>query len=413
MESSLLKKPAKRIKGMKETIFYVIAALFLGAVIGCIDALFGRVLIAITDFRGRYIQILIWFLPIAGLFICWMYHHFNETSLKGMTLVLEAAQGKREDIPLALVPLVMICTWITHLFGGSAGREGVAVQIGATLSQWFARRFKFPDNGKVLLIAGMAAGFGGLFQTPFAAAFFAIEVIVTGEMLYQAFLPSLVAAVTASTVSNTLGLEKFEVPFKQSFNLSESKTMFYMVILGVAFGLTGRVFSVLLKKSREFMAEKFENPYKRIGFVSIPLLVILFVLWNGRYCGLGTNLISQTFTGGEIFIFDWIIKLLLTVITLSIGFQGGEVTPLFSIGASLGFCLGNLFGVSSVLCGALGYAAVFGSATNTLIAPFLIGVEVFGTKNTLAFLIVCSIAYIVNGDRCIYGAQESLHNHLS
>lgn len=413
MESSLLKKPAKRIKGMKETIFYVIAALFLGSVIGCIDALFGRVLIAITDFRGRYIQILIWFLPIAGLFICWMYHHFNETSLKGMTLVLEAAQGKREDIPLALVPLVMICTWITHLFGGSAGREGVAVQIGATLSHWFARRFKFPDNGKVLLIAGMAAGFGGLFQTPFAAVFFAMEVVVTGKMLYQAFLPSLVAAVTASTVSNTLGLEKFEVPFKQSFNLSESKTMFYMVILGVAFGLTGRVFSVLLKKSREFMAEKFENPYKRIGFVSIPLSVILFVLWNGRYCGLGTNLISQTFTGGEIFIFDWIIKLLLTVITLSIGFQGGEVTPLFSIGASLGFCLGNLFGISSVLCGALGYAAVFGSATNTLIAPFLIGVEVFGTKNTLAFLIVCSIAYIVNGDRCIYGAQESLHNHLS
>lgn len=413
MESSLLKKPAKRIKGMKETIFYVIAALFLGTVIGCIDALFGRVLIAITDFRGRYIQILIWFLPIAGLFICWMYHHFNETSLKGMTLVLEAAQGKREDIPLALVPLVMICTWITHLFGGSAGREGVAVQIGATLSHWFACRFKFPDNGKVLLIAGMAAGFGGLFQTPFAAVFFAMEVVVTGKMLYQAFLPSLVAAVTASTVSNTLGLEKFEVPFKQSFNLSESKTMFYMVILGVAFGLTGRVFSVLLKKSREFMAEKFENPYKRIGFVSIPLSVILFVLWNGRYCGLGTNLISQTFTGGEIFIFDWIIKLLLTVITLSIGFQGGEVTPLFSIGASLGFCLGNLFGISSVLCGALGYAAVFGSATNTLIAPFLIGVEVFGTKNTLAFLIVCSIAYIVNGDRCIYGAQESLHNHLS
>lgn len=413
MESSLLKKPAKRIKGMKETIFYVIAALFLGAVIGCIDALFGRVLIAITDFRGRYIQILIWFLPIAGLFICWMYHYFNETSLKGMTLVFEAAQGKREDIPLALVPLVMICTWITHLFGGSAGREGVAVQIGATLSHWFARRFKFSDNGKVLLIAGMAAGFGGLFQTPFAAVFFAIEVIVTGEMLYQAFLPSLVAAVTASTVSNTLGLEKFEVPFKQSFNLSESKTMFYMVILGVAFGLTGRVFSVLLKKSREFMAEKFENPYKRIGFVSIPLSVILFVLWNGRYCGLGTNLISQTFTGGEIFIFDWIIKLLLTVITLSIGFQGGEVTPLFSIGASLDFCLGNLFGISSVLCGALGYAAVFGSATNTLIAPFLIGVEVFGTKNTLVFLIVCSIAYIVNGDRCIYGAQESLHNHLS
>ena len=176
----------------------------------------------------------------------------------------------------------------------------------------------------------------------------------------------------------------------------------------MAFGLTGRVFSVLLKRAKVFMGEKLVNPYKRIGFVSIPLAIILFAFLNGRYCGLGTNLISQTFTGGEIFIFDWIIKLILTVITLSIGFQGGEVTPLFSIGASLGFCLGKLFGISPVLCGALGYAAVFGSATNTVIAPFLIGIEVFGTKNALAFVLVCSIAYIVNGDRCIYGAQGKL-----
>ncbi|MBU5479583.1 chloride channel protein [Eubacterium sp. MSJ-13] len=396
-------KSGKRIR---EIFFYVVAALFLGAVIGGIDALFGRVLLAITDFRGRYINILIWFLPIAGLSITWMYHHFNETSLKGMTLVLEAAQGKREDIPLALVPLVMLGTWITHLFGGSAGREGVAVQIGATLSNWFARRFKFDnDNAKILLIAGMAAGFGGLFQTPFAAVFFAMEVVITGKMLYQAFLPSLIAAVTASKVSHALCLEKFEVPFKQTVDMSEPKILFYLVVLGVLFGLAGRLFSVLLKKAKVFMGEKFKNPYKRIGLVSIPLAIILFVLWNGRYCGLGTNLISQTFAGQDIYIFDWLIKLLLTVLTLSIGFQGGEVTPLFSIGATLGYCLGNLFGISPVLCGALGYAAVFGSATNTVIAPFLIGVEVFGTGNCLAFVLVCSIAYIVNGNRCIYGAQ--------
>ena len=388
----------KKLKKTKENLYYILSALMIGLIVGGIDALFGRVLIAITDFRGRYIQILIWAVSRTSVI------HFNEMSLKGMTLVLETAQGKRADIPLALVPLVMVGTWITHLFGGSAGREGVAVQIGATLSHWFARRFKFADNRTILLIAGMAAGFGGLFQTPF----FAMEVVVTGKMLYQAFLPSLVAAVTASTFSNALGLEKFAVPLKQSFNLSESKTMFYMVILGVAFGLTGRVFSVLLKRAKVFMGEKLANPYKRIGFVSIPLAIILFAFWNGRYCGLGTNLISQTFTGGEIFSFDWIIKLLLTVITLSIGFQGGEVTPLFSIGASLGFCLGNLFGISPVLCGALGYAAVFGSATNTVIAPFLIGIEVFGAKNALAFVLVCSIAYIVNGDRCIYGAQGKL-----
>ena len=142
----------------------------------------------------------------------------------------------------------MVGTWITHLFRGSAGREGVAVQIGATLSHWFARRFKFADNRTILLIAGMAAGFGGLFQTPFAAVFFAMEVVVTGKMLYQAFLPSLVAAVTASTFSNALGLENLQYRLSRAFfNLSESKTMFYMVILGVSFDL--RACNSVAKKS--------------------------------------------------------------------------------------------------------------------------------------------------------------------
>lgn len=221
----------------------------------------------------------------------------------------------------------------------------------------------------------MAPGFGGLFQTPFAAVFFSMEVIVTGVMAYEAFLPALIAAFMASMVSHALGLEKFQVIIKQSFEFSDTKSLLILITIGVIFGL-----------------------------VSIFLAMCLFVLWNGRYCGLGTNFISKTFTGGNIYAFDWIIKLFLTVLTLSIGFQGGEVTPLFSIGATLGFCMGDLFGISPVVCGALGYAAVFGSATNTVLAPFFIGMEVFGTQNAFAFLIVCSMAYIVNGNNCIYGA---------
>lgn len=176
-------------KKAKETFLYALSALLLGIAIGAIDAIFGRVLLFITDFRSAHVVVLLPFLPLAGLGIVWLYRHFNETAAKGMTLVMEAGQGKRESIPLALIPLVMAGTWITHLFGGSAGREGVAVQIGATLSHAFARRFHFPDNGRILLIAGMAAGFGGLFQTPFAAVFFAMEVVVSGSMAYSALLP--------------------------------------------------------------------------------------------------------------------------------------------------------------------------------------------------------------------------------
>ena len=161
-----------------------------------------------------------------------------------------------------------------------------------------------------------------------------------------------------------------------------------------------------VEKVKQFMGNVLENPYKRIGFVSIPLAVFLFLAWNGRYCGLGTNLIAQAFSGGELYMFDWILKLLFTVLTLSIGFQGGEVTPLFSIGASLGFVLGNLAGLPPIVCAALGYAAVFGSATNTLLAPVLIGMEVFGVENGLAFFAVCLVAFLVNGNRCIYTAQK-------
>ena len=254
-------------KKAKETFLYVLSALLLGIAIGAIDAVFGRVLLFITDFRSAHVVVLLPFLPLAGLGIVWLYRHFNETASKGMTLVMEAGQGRRESIPLALIPLVMAGTWITHLFGGSAGREGVAVQIGATLSHAFARRFHFPDNGRILLIAGMAAGFGGLFQTPFAAVFFAMEVVVSGSMAYSALLPAAIASFTASATSHALGLEKFSVLLSQTLSLTDTKTVTYLILFGILFGLTGRLFAVLLQKVKQFMGNVLENPYKRIGFV--------------------------------------------------------------------------------------------------------------------------------------------------
>lgn len=385
---------------------YVLLAILTGVLVGIIDTVFGRGLLAISDFRTTHYLYLIPFLPFAGLLITWMYHHFSETSLKGMTLVFETGQKKRDDIPLFLIPLVMFGTWITHLFGGSAGREGVAVQIGATLSHALGRRFHLPKDNRVMLITGMAAGFGGLFQTPLAAVFFSMEVIVAGKIQYEALLPALIASYTAAYTSHTLGLEKFYVPLKDTLKISDANMAARLVILGILFGLAGRSFSFLLAKSKKIFAEKMTNPYIRIGVSSIPLALILFLLYNGRYSGLGTNLISAAFSDGTIYPYDWILKLLLTVLTLAIGYQGGEVTPLFSIGASLGIVLGGSLGLSPIHCAALGYAAVFAGATNTLFAPVLIGLEVFGTNDMVPFLIVCIFAYLVNGDNSIYAAQE-------
>ena len=368
---------------------YIIMAIVVGIIVGTIDALFGRVLIAISEFRTIHYQYLLPFLPIAGLVITAMYYVFSKLSLKGMKLIFEVGQQKTDAIPLLLIPLVMIGTWLTHLFGGSAGREGVAVQIGATLSHALGRKLNFPENGRIMLVIGMAAGFGGLFQTPLSATFFAIEVIVIGKMDYEALLPALASAYIAAFTSHSLGLEKFSVAIKNTINLTGTKTIISVIILGILFGLTGRLFSFSL----------------RIGVMAIPLAALLFIIHGSRYSGLGTNIISAGFAGQTIYSYDWLLKLLFTIFTLAIGFQGGEVTPLFSIGTSLGVILGGLLGLPPMLCAALGYAAVFGSATNTLIAPIMIGLEVFGGADMVLFVIVCVIAYGVNGNISIY-AQE-------
>ena len=387
-------------------IRYSVLALVTGVAVGVIDTIFGRGLLWLSDFRTAHYRYLLPFLPAAGLLIVWMYHRFSEESLKGMTLVLETGQKKRKSIPLALVPLVIVGTWLTHLFGGSAGREGVAVQIGAVISHEAGKKFRCPENDRIMLVAGMAAGFGGLFQTPLAAVFFAMEVIASGYMQYEALLPAMISAYTAAFTSHILGLEKFTAVIGEKLDLSETKVILSLIVLGILFGLVGRLFSGTLQWMKKRMGNAIKNPYIRIGAVAVFLAVLLFLFHGGRYSGLGTNLISAAFENGTIYGYDWILKLGFTVLTLAIGFQGGEVTPLFSIGASLGILAGNLLGISPVVCAALGYAAVFGSATNTLLAPVMIGLEVFGTENAIPLVVVCILAYLMNGGSSIYTAQQ-------
>ena len=391
---------------IKCTIRYSILALVTGVAVGAIDTIFGRGLLWLSDFRTAHYRYLLPFLPVAGLLIVWMYHRFSEESLKGMTLVLETGQKKRKSIPLALVPLVIVGTWLTHLFGGSAGREGVAVQIGAVISHEAGKKFRCPENDRIMLVAGMAAGFGGLFQTPLAAVFFAMEVIASGYMQYEALLPAMISAYTAAFTSHILGLEKFTAVIGEKLDLSETKVILSLIVLGILFGLVGRLFSGTLQWMKKRMGNAIKNPYIRIGAVAVFLAVLLFLFHGGRYSGLRTNLISAAFENGTIYGYDWILKLGFTVLTLAIGFQGGEVTPLFSIGASLGILAGNLLGISPVVCAALGYAAVFGSATNTLLAPVMIGLEVFGTENAIPLVVVCILAYLMNGGSSIYTAQQ-------
>lgn len=394
----------KKICEYRNLLLLTLTAVLVGALAGMINALFGRVLLFITDFRTEHVYLLIPFLSISGVIIVWCYQKYGGQSSKGMTLIFETGHEMNDVIPLRLIPFSVLSTWLTHLFGGSAGREGVAIQIGAAIANGIGRHIRIQNCKKILLIAGMAAGFGGLFRTPIAAAFFAVEVLAVGILELDAMLPALAAAYTASYVSGLLGLEKFTIALADKVVFSGAFVL-QLIVTGIVFGIIGGVFSMCLHKTKKILAKWFTNPIIRIFIMGLIISGLLLVCWGGRYAGLGTNLISMSF-GDGIYSWDFVLKLLFTVLTLAAGFQGGEVTPLFSIGASLGAVLASLVGLPAAFVAALGYAAVFGSATNTLIAPMIIGAEVFGYGYFPYFVIVCALAYACNGNLSIYPLQK-------
>ncbi len=403
-------RAVKIFQAYKDLLILGLLGIPIGLVVGGIDAVFGRVLLAITDFRNGHPMQLIPFLAFAGALIAFAYLKFGGKSSKGMNLIFEVGHGEEEVIPLRLIPFIISGTWITHLFGGSAGREGVAVQIGATFSHWIGRKIPLKNSSHIFLVTGMAAGFAGLFGTPIAAVFFAMEVLTAGALEYQALLPAVTAAFTASAAAQFLGLEKFTFALTGKMDLAFSD-MWRFLLLGILFGVVGGAFAWTLKYMKNILASHWKQPVIRIFIMGLILSVLLLLLYKGRYAGLGANLIHASFYGEEILSYDWILKFLLTVLTLAAGFQGGEVTPLFSIGASLGVVAGPILGVPSEIAAALGYAGVFGSATNTFLAPVLIGTEVFGSAYLPHFFLVCAFAYLFNLNKSIYSLQKTSDVH--
>lgn len=393
------------MKDFKNLTILGILDIPIGFIIGIIDTIFGKTLLKIIDIRQTYPILLIPFLALAGVIIVYCYNKWGGKSSKGMGLIFEVAEGKEEKIPLRLIPFIILSTWTTHLFGGSAGREGVAVQLGATFSNWVGNKINIKDTRKIFLITGMSAGFAGLFQTPIAAIFFAVEVLIACSIHYRALIPAITASFMASTTSHLLGLEKFTFPLSLNINL-DFLTILKLIILGIIFGLIGGSFAICLKYAKTFFTNKIKNPIIRIFIIGIILSIIFLILYKGRYSGLGTNLINASFYNEKIYIYDWVLKFILTIITLSIGFQGGEVTPLFSIGASLGVILASLFGLPIEFVASLGYISIFGSATNTFFAPIFIGGEVFGYTYIPYFFIVMAFAYTFNFNKSIYSLQK-------
>ena len=392
---------------LRRLVCYALLSVGIGGCVGVVTAVFGHGLLLLNEFRSDHLLMLVPFLGVAGLVIMSVNMRWGGRAQRGMGLVFDVGLGKEQSIPLRMVPLTVFSTWMTHLFGGSAGREGVAVQIGATVSMQFARLAPLDLQRHVILASGMAAGFAGLFGTPIAATFFALEVLVVGSIYYEALAPALIAAYTASFTARALGLSAMAMPIGPVPDM-DGRFMVLTLLAGLAFGIVGWSFSWLLNHLRVYLALLIADPRLRI-FICGSLLAVLFILaWDGRYSGLSDGLFSGAFTGGDIYWYDWLLKLILTAATLACGFQGGELTPLFVIGATLGSFLALALGLPVALFAAMGSVAVFGAATKTLFAPLFIGVEVFGAQGMPFFVLVAITAFLVSGHYGIYTKQKFL-----
>lgn len=383
----------------------VVLGSLVGASCGGASALFLWLLARATAFRELHEQ-LVYALPLAGLAIGFVYERFGQAIKAGNNLIIDTIHDDGPEVPLRMTPMVLLGTVLTHLFGGSAGREGTAVQMGASLADALSWRLKLDRPlRRQLLIAGAAGGFGSVFGTPFAGALFGLEFIVRGRIEYGALAPALAAALVGDLTTSALGIQHTPYPAVHALALSPLVLAKWLVF-AVAVAAVTLVFVELLQLLKRRGEQLVPRLPQRMFLGGIAVVAAWKLVGSSDYLGLGVPSIVRAFSDPGLPVEAFALKLLFTVITLGAGFLGGEVTPLFFIGAALGNVLARLLGLPLDLGAGVGLAAVFGAAANTPLALTVMAVELLGASILPHAAIVCVLAYALTGRRGIYSAQR-------
>lgn len=405
-------KPAEEIakeEGHQLLTFgkWLIFSLLTGAVVGFVGSAFNLAMNYVTGLRQEHFW-LIYLLPFAGVLIVGMYKFCHQEHHKGTNLVITAIRTD-ELIHARTAPLIFFSTLITHLCGGSSGREGAALQFGGSIGESIGRIFHFDEKDRTIIImCGMSAAFSAVFGTPLAAVIFPMEMVSVGIMYYSALVPCTIASLTAHEISILCGIEseQFRILDIPEFTLLNTGKIGIMAMLCAFLSIA---FCVVLHTTEKKLRQWIQNPYLRIAVCGVAIVGLTW-LFGTDYNGTGMDVIRLAVEEGQVFYGAFLLKLVFTALTLGSGYKGGEIVPSFFLGATFGCLMGHLLGISPMLCAAAGMTGVFCGVTNSPMTSLFISFELFGMEGMAYYLIVIAICYMLSGYFGLYKSQKIVYS---
>lgn len=389
-------------------ITWIISATVIGLIVGLIASVFGLSMSWLIKLRESHKWIML-FLPVGAVVIVFVYRHILKQKDTGTNTVISAIQSEGQ-LPFRLAPLIFFSTLLTHLVGGSAGREGAALQLGGAIANKIGRMLHFSSTDrKTLIMCGMSAAFSALFGTPMASAIFSMEVISVGIMHYAALVPCVIASLVARSVAQAFGLAPlaFTIDIIPAFSL---KNGILISIFAIICGLISIVFCIMLHQFEEHFSLWVPNQYAKAVIGGTLVLIMTILVKDSTYNSLGSAVIAACFSGASIGLQTFLLKMIFTTITLSCGYKGGEIVPTLFIGATLGAAVGNIIGFSPALLAAVGMGAMFCGVTNCPITSLLICFELFGYDAMPYFLLGVAFSYWVSGYHGLYKSQKIVYS---